>query len=197
MADLENTATEMSGTLVQSFLDDPGANQALAQGDDDRASELFAAMYMGNAATAPEYAYRASLAAVWAGSAANAETHWRIEKTGGTGTMRDARSEVLRAGIAALEGRGADSANLFRDSIRNWRATGAVWDEALAGITMAQLLDPADPDVADVVQSTREILTRLRAKPYLERLERAVARNTTPTALAKKSPRRAEVAVSD
>jgi len=198
MADLENTATEMSGTLVQSFLDDPGANQALAQGDDDRASELFAAMYMGNAATAPEYAYRASLAALWAGSAANAETHWReFEKTGGTGTMRDARSEVLQAGIAALEGRSADSANLFRDSIRNWRATGAVWDEALAGITMAQLLDPGDPDVAELVQSTREILTRLRAKPYLERLDRVLARHVPTAPPSKKSARRAEVAVGD
>ena len=133
MATLENTASEMSGSLVQSFLDDPAANQALALGDDARASDFYSAMYVSNASTAAEYAYRASLAAAWAGDAAKAGTHRQeFEKTGGTGSMRDARSFVLRAAIAALEGRTAESANLFRDSIRNWRATGAVWEEALA-----------------------------------------------------------------
>ena len=46
MATLENTASEMSGSLVQSFLDDPAANQALAQGDDARASDFYSAMYV-------------------------------------------------------------------------------------------------------------------------------------------------------
>ncbi|HEY7025601.1 MAG TPA: hypothetical protein VH371_11645, partial [Candidatus Limnocylindrales bacterium] len=198
MADLENTASEMSGTLVQSFIDDPAANQALALGDDARASDLFGAMYSTSLAAAPEYTYRASLAAIWAGDVAQAETHRReFEKTGGTGSMRDARSAVLEAGISALEGQTVQSANLFRDSLRNWRAVGAVWDEALAGITMAQLLNPRDPEVADVIASTREILTRLRAKPYLERLERAASREIEAPTQAKKPARRAEVAVGD
>jgi hypothetical protein len=198
MKELEDIASEMSGSLVQSFLDDPAANQALAQGDDAKASDFYRAMYVSSSSTAAEYTYRASLAAVWAGDAASAETHRQeFEKTGGTGNMRDARSTVLRAGMAALEGRTAESANLFRDSIRNWRTVGAVWDEALAGITMAQLLDPSDPDVAEVIQSTRAILTRLRAKPYLERLERAASREVATPTQARKTSRRAEVAVGE
>jgi class 3 adenylate cyclase/tetratricopeptide (TPR) repeat protein len=198
MTELENTASEMSGTLVQSFISDPAANQALARGDDARASDFFGTMYVANPSTAPEYAYRASLAAVWATDVAKAETHRQeFEKTGGTGSMRDARSTVLRAGIAAREGRAVESANLFRDAIRNWRATGAVWDEALAGITMAQLLAPADPDVAEVVRSTREILERLRAQPYIERLDRAVSREDAEPTHARKAGRRAGVAVGD
>ena len=64
---------------------------------------------------------------------------------------------------------------LYREALRGWRATHAVWDEALTGLDMALLLDPADPEVAAVIESTREILERLGAKPYLERLNAAAA----------------------
>ena len=45
------------------------------------------------------------------------------------------------------------------------------WDEALTGIDMVSVLDPALPEVAAVAASAREIVTRLGAKPYLARLE--------------------------
>ena len=64
---------------------------------------------------------------------------------------------------------------LYREALRNWRASRSVWDEALTGIDMALLLDPADPEVAAVITSTRAILERLHARPYLERLASAVA----------------------
>jgi len=44
---------------------------------------------------------------------------------------------------------------------------------------MALLLDPAEPEVVEVAASTREILERLRARPYLERLEAALAQTAT------------------
>jgi hypothetical protein len=42
---------------------------------------------------------------------------------------------------------------------------------------MAELLDATDPTVGEFLDSTRVILERLRAKPYLERLDAAVARS--------------------
>jgi len=47
-----------------------------------------------------------------------------------------------------------------------------------AGMDMAELLDPNDPEVADVIRSTRVILEGLRARPYLERLDAAVTRRS-------------------
>jgi hypothetical protein len=41
---------------------------------------------------------------------------------------------------------------------------------------MAVLLDPSEPEVAAAIESTREILERLGARPYLEKLEVAAAR---------------------
>jgi len=87
----------------------------------------------------------------------------------------EARRETLAAGIAAAEGRTADAMALYREALRNWRASRSGWDEALTGIDMAMLLDPADPEVAAVITSTRSILERLHARPYLERLASAVA----------------------
>jgi hypothetical protein len=68
-----------------------------------------------------------------------------------------------------------------------WRATHSVWDEALMAIDMAQLLDPSEPEVVEAIASARSILDRLQAKPYLKRLDAAVARDGVPNAGAARS----------
>jgi hypothetical protein len=97
------------------------------------------------------------------------------EGAGGHGLIVAARRAALRAGIAALEGRQTEALALYRDALRGWRTTGVVWDETLTGIDMAQLLDPTEPEVAEIIESTRATLERLGAKPYIERLEAALA----------------------
>ena len=46
-------------------------------------------------------------------------------------------------------------------------------DEALCAIDMVTLLDPSDPEVSAAADAARTILTRLRATPFIERLEAA------------------------
>jgi hypothetical protein len=41
---------------------------------------------------------------------------------------------------------------------------------------MATLLDPADPEVRAAADAAREILVRLRAAPFIARLDAALAR---------------------
>ena len=62
------------------------------------------------------------------------------------------------------------------DAIRRFRDLELPVDEALTAIEMATLLDPAKPEVRVAAESAREILTRLRAQPFLERLDAAMAR---------------------
>jgi hypothetical protein len=47
----------------------------------------------------------------------------------------------------------------------------------MAGIDMATLLDPASPDVRAAADQSREILVRLGAVPFVERLDLALARD--------------------
>ena len=88
----------------------------------------------------------------------------------------EANRTTIRAGLAALDGRPREALALYREALRTWRELGAAWDEALCTIDIATLLDPAEPDVQAAAEGGRAILERLGAKPFLDRLEAAMAR---------------------
>ena len=125
--------------------------------------------------------YRAARAAKWAGDAgAAAEALVACEAGGGFGPIVAARHASIRAGLAALEGRSTDALALYRQALKGWRTANAKWDEALTGLDMALLLDPAMPEVATEAQAARATFAELRAQPYFERLDAALARSTQP-----------------
>jgi hypothetical protein len=88
------------------------------------------------------------------------------------------RRMTIRAGLAAMERRPADALGQYREALRGWHDLGLAWDEALTGIDMATLLEPSEPEVRSAAESAREILARLGAKPFLQRLDAAMARST-------------------
>jgi hypothetical protein len=49
----------------------------------------------------------------------------------------------------------------------------------MTGIDMAILLEPSELEVRLAAESAREILVRLGAKPFLERLDAAMGRSTS------------------
>jgi hypothetical protein len=120
--------------------------------------------------------YEAGRSALWArDTVAAREDLAALDATGFHGRVVEARRTTLRAGLAALEVDRVEALSLYRDALRSWRDLRLPWDEALTGVTMATLLDPTEPEVRVAVDSTREILVRLRATPFLERLDAAVA----------------------
>jgi tetratricopeptide (TPR) repeat protein len=96
-----------------------------------------------------------------------------LAASGVHGPAIEADRSTIRAGIAALEGHGSEALGLYREALRAWRDLGLAWDEALCAIGMAILLDPGEPEVDEAVDAGRTILTRLRAQPFLERLDAA------------------------
>ena len=105
-----------------------------------------------------------------------------VENTNWRGRAHDADRAAIKAGIAALEGRRADALALYRESLRLWRALGLAWDEALCCLSMATRLDPSEPEVRAAVETGREILVRLKAQPFLDRLDAAMSRERTTAA---------------
>jgi class 3 adenylate cyclase/tetratricopeptide (TPR) repeat protein len=99
-----------------------------------------------------------------------------LDASGVHGPALEAGRTTIRAGIAALEGRTADALALYRQALRAWRDLGLAWDEAVCGVDMAPLLDVSEPEVRAAAETAREILTRLGAKPVLDRLEAALKR---------------------
>ncbi len=127
----------------------------------------------------------AARAALLARDAASAAADLEaLEATGVHGPAIEARETSIRAGLAALDGRPADALALYADAIRGFRDLGVPLDEALTAIEMATLLDPALPEVRAAADAARAILTRLRAQPFLDRLDVAmrVRRETTSVA---------------
>jgi hypothetical protein len=67
---------------------------------------------------------------------------------------------------------------LYRGARDGWREIGVPWEEALTGIDMATVLDAREPEVQAAAARSREILTNLRAAPFLRRLEVSLARES-------------------
>jgi hypothetical protein len=104
-----------------------------------------------------------------------------LDSTGVHGRVVDMDRRTIRAGLAALEGRPGDALSAFREALAGWRDLGSPWREALTATTMATLLEPADPEVRAAAEAAREILVRLRAAPFIARLDAALARSSDRT----------------
>ena len=194
---MERIGSGLSETAARFFLPDATANRAMARGDLDGAVDGFMEIVEADASQAPEYLYRAARPMMWAGDLGRAQEYARqAEVAGGFGPLVAARKATMHAGIAALEGKPVEAVALYREALKGWRATHAVWDEALTGVDMATLLDPAEPEVAAAIKSTREILERLGAAPYLARLAAAAVREHAPAPAVRKNAR-AAAAVAD
>ena len=125
---------------------------------------------------------RCARAALWMGNQAGAiEDLAAVDGSGFHGPALEADRTTIRAGIAALERRPNEALMLYRDAIRGWRDLGLVWDEALCGLDMTLLLDPAEPEVRAAVDRSRDILVRLEAAPFIARLDAALARSADAT----------------
>jgi tetratricopeptide (TPR) repeat protein len=125
--------------------------------------------------------------ALWLGDVAAARRDLAALVTSGLhGPAIEADKATIHGGVAALEGRRADALSRYREALQAWQDMGLAWDVALAGIDMATLLDPVDPEVRAAADRSRQILVRLAAKPFVERLDAAISRgvDVSSTALA-------------
>jgi class 3 adenylate cyclase/tetratricopeptide (TPR) repeat protein len=167
---------------------DTRANAALAAG---RLAEARANWHqLGHASShAPSAFYQAARPALWASDvAAYREDAAAVDATGFHGRVVEARRATLSAGLAALEGRHGEAVGLYRAALAAWRELHVTWEEALTGIDMVSVLDPSQPEVSAAGASTREILVRLGAQPYLERLEAALSRSPVSAPAAAAEP---------
>jgi hypothetical protein len=89
---------------------------------------------------------------------------------------------VIRAGLAALDGRVREALAMYRDAIRSWRDLGLLYDEAVTGLDMVILLDPGDAEVRAAAEVSRGILERLGALPLLDRLDAELAKGSISAA---------------
>jgi class 3 adenylate cyclase/tetratricopeptide (TPR) repeat protein len=121
----------------------------------------------------------AARAALWSGDVARARV--AIDRFEGRHTpLLEAERATVAAGVAAIEGSPDEATRLYEAALARWRELGLAFDEALCGLDMATLLDPAAPEVRTAADSAREILVGLEAVPFVARLDAALARGSSP-----------------
>jgi tetratricopeptide (TPR) repeat protein len=159
-------------------VDDAVGNAAMADGRLHDARTAWRHLAAQDAINAPEFTYRAARPALWDRDVESARSDLAaLDATGVHGSVVELYRTTIRAGLAALEGRPADALGQYREALRGWHDLGLAWDEALTGLDMATLLDPSQPEVRTAAESSRQILARLGAKPFLGRLDAAMARS--------------------
>jgi class 3 adenylate cyclase/tetratricopeptide (TPR) repeat protein len=161
-------------------MDDAVGNAAMADGRLRIARTAWRHLADQDAINAPEFNYRAARPALWEGDVEAARSDLAaLDATGVHGSVVELRRMTIRAGLAALEGRPADALGQYREALRGWHDLGLAWDGALTGLDMAILLEPSEPEVRSAAESTRQILVRLGAKPFVARLDAAMGRSTS------------------
>ena len=94
-----------------------------------------------------------------------------LEAMGNRGKWLDACKQEHRAGLALLEGRIDEGLAAYRIALARWRELGMVRDLGYCLIDIASLLGTDHPQGRAAADEAREIFTRLKAAPILERLE--------------------------
>ncbi|MFI5199988.1 MAG: hypothetical protein ACHQXL_06405, partial [Candidatus Limnocylindrales bacterium] len=166
----DDPSSQFTGVVVQAI-------STFALERSREAAPLFrkaASLSAGNAPSSYMMAARASLLA--GDKAGAAHDFAEFGQTGIHGPFIEARRTELRAGLAALDDRPADALVLYQDALRRYLALGVEIDQAFTAIEMATLLDPTLPEVIAAGEVARDILVRLRAKPFIARLDAALAR---------------------
>ena len=182
----EGLAAQLTDSRMRAGPLDLSAFRAFSAGRLAESQQAWRAAAAMDAETAPLAFAQAARAALWDGDAPAAAIDLAaIEATGQHAPIIDLRRQVIRAGLAALDGRPADALAIYRECLRAWRDLGLAWDEALCGIDVATLLDPAEPEVRAAAERAREILVRLEARPFIERLDATMTRGSATRSVAR------------
>jgi tetratricopeptide (TPR) repeat protein len=158
------------------LLDERLAFAAWVEGDAARAAHLWRHYAAWSFLNAPATLPRAARANLWAGDLDEARRDLAATiDTGLHGAVIEANVVTIQAGIVALEGRTAEARTLFRDALGRWRELRQEWLEALTCMDVVLLLGADDPDAPAAAERAREVFERLRAAPFLARLDAALA----------------------
>jgi class 3 adenylate cyclase/tetratricopeptide (TPR) repeat protein len=189
LAEMERLASTVDDPHVSTAPSDTRANLAQAQGRLEDAQRHWLSAIGKWSSQEPAAYYQAARPATWARELDKVREYLAgLDATGFHGPVVEARRANLRAALAALEGRTREAAQLYKEALTAWRDLKVVWEEALTGLDMAIVLDQSDPVVQAAIRSTREIFTRLGAKPYLERLELVLAERGAPASATPARP---------
>ncbi len=119
---------------------------------------------------------RAIRAALWGADRARAvEAADRLDAHPDSDASMTAGRLIARAGIAALEGRRDEAVLGFREALDGLRVSGHDLVRALAGLDFILMVGSDEPVARAAAEESRVIFARVAARPYLAKLDAALA----------------------
>ena len=91
------------------------------------------------------------------------------------GPWSDLNRRTIEAGLALFDGRRDEAIDLFSRAIAAWRGLGVPFDLALSELDFIILVGVDNPEARKAADEAREILDGLGAKPFVARLDAAMA----------------------
>ena len=180
IAEMERLTDGETDALLLGYVIEARGFQALADGRLDEASDAWWQLPEMSPSVASSYLFLAARPALWGGNMSRVRGALeRLDATGVHGPVVEIHRATLRAGLAAMDGRGAEALGLYREALRDLHDLGLPWDQALTAIDMATLLGPAEPEVRAAADTARTILVGFGARPFVDRLDAALARSAT------------------
>jgi class 3 adenylate cyclase/tetratricopeptide (TPR) repeat protein len=106
----------------------------------------------------------------------------RLDAHRSTGFRVDTSRIAARAGIAALEGRTDEAIAGSREALTRLRSIGADFEVARAVLDFVLLVGADHPATREFAAEARAVFERVGARPYVERLDAALAGHAAATA---------------
>ncbi len=172
---------------VESF-DESGPREALhgaraeidfAAGNFRSACDEWIAFARSDALNAPLACFYAGLAGLLAADRGRAEAALaELDGLPGHSRLRGDDRRLLRAGLAALDGRGPEALREARAVFGEYGRLGLPWRQALGALMLLGTIGGGDAEVRVLAESARETFLRLGAKPFVALLDAQLARPT-------------------
>jgi class 3 adenylate cyclase/tetratricopeptide (TPR) repeat protein len=178
LASLEALSTQVSDPYALAALHSLRSSRAFHRGDYPQAVDE-AILATDDEELAPYFLADASRAALWGHDLPRSrEIADRLDADRSTGLQIASTRIVTRAGIAALEGRLDEAILGYREALARLRAVGADFDVALIDLDLVLLVGTDHPATREAAAEARAIFERVRARPYLDRLDEAMGQAT-------------------
>ena len=152
------------------------AQVAYASGDLRVACDEWMAFAPSDALNAPPACLGAGLAALMAADAVRASAALAAhEATARHGRLFSLDRRLIRAGLLGLDDRPAEAIREVRAILEEYDRLGLPWRQALGALMLVSVVGAGTTEIREMADAAREIFTRLGAKPFLARLDAALA----------------------
>jgi class 3 adenylate cyclase/tetratricopeptide (TPR) repeat protein len=181
LARLDAIAAELSDPSIAGSADFLRGDRMMLTGDHPAGFDALVRAARSSEGTQTAFFWYAIRSAAWHGDLARCrDGAAMLEATLANDPIDRVYRRASHAAILALEGREREASAAFADALRRWSDLGVGFFGALTALDILVLLGREVPEARQAAEDARTVFAALGARPYLERLDAALAGSVAP-----------------